>query len=167
MLPSLDNLQDAPFSFQRIPFSIMPLLQYTNIRFLGSALLAQCVDALHIHGCSCELFCYGTPKTFQRPYHEIATCLKPNQLCGYSTTDIAMINSKCVLVCHIPICSSCSLFIKPVARGGSNDPPPPPTLKGSWSAYVVRVPACEASGPDANCPPPPPPPPPSLVPRPS
>ena len=43
---------------------------------------------------------------------------------------------------------------KPVARGNPPPPPPPPPpLKGSRSAYVVRVPACEASGLDANCPP--------------
>ena len=53
------------------------------------------------------------------------------------------------------MCMNVHTHIKPVARGGSgvsNEPPPPPPLKGSRSAYVVRVPACEASGTSTQTP---------------
>ena len=54
----------------------------------------------------------------------------------------------------VHMCMNVHTHIKPVARGGSggsNEPPPPP-LKGSRSAYVVRVPACEASGASTQTP---------------
>ena len=68
------------------------------------------------------------------------------------------------------MCMNVHIHIKPVARGGSGvrTNPPPPPLKGSRSAYVVRVPACEASGASTQTPmgeltsPPPPPPPPTF-----